>query len=57
MVEKAVSCYKSGPTCSLAANLPKRSSLVVCEFRTADKERCKAMDGYVQNLDARCHGT
>ena len=44
---------KSRPTRSLVANLPKHLSLVVREFCTAGKEAVnKAMDGYVQNLDA-----
>ena len=48
---------ESGPTRSLVANLPKRSSLVVRDFVLQAKNAAnKAMDGCVRNLDAGCHG-
>ena len=49
---------ESGPTHSLIANLPKRSSLVICVNFVLQAENAanKAMDGYVRNLDAGCHG-
>ena len=37
---------ESGLTCSLVANLPKRSSLVLHEFRTTGEECCE--QGYIQ---------
>ena len=59
MVEKATYIVlESGPTRSLIAKLLQRSSLAVCKFPAASKERCKkAMDRCLQNFDAGCHST